>query len=326
MRDLSIVIVNWNTRDLLRDCLTSVFGSVEGFALEVFVVDNNSSDGSPEMVTTEFPQVRLIVNSENLGFAAANNQALPLCSGENVLLLNPDTRVREGAFGALLEFLASHADVGAVGPKVVHPRARLRMLSCGYQPTLRTVFNHFLFLSSLFPGWSAFRGINLVMGVHDDIPREVGWLSGVCLLVRKSVIDQVGPLSENWFMYAEDMEWCDRMTRAGWKLYHVPTATVEHVFGASSARNESVSTMWVDSFRSYFVSRTRPSRVKLFLFDVIVMLGMATRAVAYACRGLIAVKDRNIWQTEARKFAMYSFATARLVCSRSQVTMDREGR
>lgn len=309
MVDLSIIIVNWNTRELLRDCLASIFataGDVSGRMIEVFVVDNNSSDGSTEMVREQFPQVRLIENQENAGFAVANNQVFPLCSADYVLLLNPDTRVLGDALSVLLTFMKEHPDTGAIGPKIVHPEMRLRVLSCGYQPTVRTIFNQYFFLSSLFPTSRAFRGTNLIIGVHDSQVEPVEWLSGACLLVRKQVIEQVGPLSEEWFMYAEDMEWCHRIAASGWKLYHVPTAVIEHYTNASSDQNKAVAVTWVRNLRSYFVSREHPSRLKLFLFDCVLVSGMFMRAIIYWARSIIDHQRRAMWQAEARKFLAYA--------------------
>src|SRR5690554_4250491 len=149
--DLSIVVVNWNTRDLLRDCLALVFQYADGIVPEVFVVDNHSSDGSGAMVRREFPAVRLVENESNVGFAAANNQVFSLCTADLVMLLNPDTRVREGALQTLVRFMRAHPKAGAAGPLVVHPAGRLRAMSCGQQPTLRTLFNHYSGLSALLP-------------------------------------------------------------------------------------------------------------------------------------------------------------------------------
>ena len=308
MADLSIVIVNWNTREFLETCLHTVYAATERLALEVFVVDNHSTDGSVEMVREKFPQVRLFQNNVNVGFAAANNQVLPLCSAEYVLLLNPDTRVLGNALDVLVDFMEAHPEAGAVGPKVVHPHMRLQVLSCGYQPTIRTLFNHYFGLSALFPQVPLFRGLNLRAGAHDDQVREVEWISGACLLVRAAVIRQIGPLSEEWFMYAEDMEWCYRMLVRGWKLYHVPEAVVEHHLGASTDQNKPVSAMWVHSLRSYFVRRDHPSRWRTLLFDSILISGLAIRAALYAGRGLVGGTNRSLWRTEARKFITYTKA------------------
>ena len=305
MPDLSIVIVNWNTCDLLQDCLETVYLDQGNLDLEVFVVDNASTDGSTLMVQERFPQVRLIVNQENVGFARANNQAFPLCQAPYVLLLNSDTRIREGAFFHMLQFMQKHTEAGAIGPKVVHPKMRLRVLSCGYQPTPRTLFNHYFFLSTLFPHWSFFHGLNLIMGIHDDHERPVEWISGSCLLVRRNVIKQVGGLNERWFMYAEDMEWCDRIKKAGWELYHVPGAVIEHYMGASAEKNPKVSTIWIPALREYYINRSAPSQLQLALFDAALIYGLTIRASLYGLRSLVNKSHRDMWQTERLKFLAY---------------------
>src|SRR5437016_2817047 len=190
--DLSVIIVSWNTRDLLRQCLRSVFQNALHLKLQVLVVDNASTDESATMVRSEFPDVRVIQNTINVGFARANNQALPDCLSELVLLLNPDTLVLDRALEELVEFLRQHPGAGAVGPKLLHPRLDLRVLGCGNQPTLWRVFTHYSFLSSLVPNFKAFEGIHLFVGIHDRQVREVGWISGACLLARKAALTDAG--------------------------------------------------------------------------------------------------------------------------------------
>ena len=308
MPDLSIVILSWNTRQFLHDCLRSVYACANGLDLQVIVVDNASTDDSREMVERLFPQVELIKNQENVGFAAANNQAFPLCKAEYVLLLNSDTIVLDDALGIQLEFLRRHPAVGAVGPKVIHPEVNLRVLSCGHQPKLRTVFNQYTGLASLLPNQSLFPGVNLIMGVHDDRERPVEWISGACLMVRRSVIDTVGGLDESWFMYAEDFEWCDRISSAGWLLYSLPSAQIEHLLGASSKQNKAVSTMWVTSLRSYYRSRNRASWLEMAAFDLVMSAGLGARSALYFLRGVVNSRNRLQWWGQARTFFLYAAA------------------
>ena len=308
MSDLSIIIVSWNTRELLSACLTAVIASVDGLVLEVFVVDNHSSDGSPEMVRDSFPQVRLIENPDNVGFAAANNQVFPFCSAEAILLLNSDTIVRPGALRTLFDFLREHPKAAAVGPKLVHPRVQLRILGAGRQPTLRTVINHYLFLSALFPRIKFFEGVFLFVGQHDDRARRVEWLSGACLLVRKDAIKEVGPLSESFFMYCEDMEWCDRMLASGWELYHVSDAVVEHHLSASTEKNEQASLLPITTARQYFILRNKPGVWSLFNFDLALVLGLTIRAGIYFGLSLVRPGSRPMWKARGRQFLRYASA------------------
>jgi N-acetylglucosaminyl-diphospho-decaprenol L-rhamnosyltransferase len=325
MISVSIVVVSWNTRDLLRSCLQSIIATAPAGTYEIIVVDNASADGSPQMVREEFPAVRLIENSDNRGFAAANNQAFPLCSGAYVLLLNSDATLRPAALERLVAFLEGHPAAGVVGPKVVHPQQRMNVLSGGYLPSVRTVFNHFFLLFRLFPERPGCRGLHLLIGVHDDRPRRVEWIAGVCFLVRAAVIQQVGPLSDQWFMYAEDMEWSERIGRGGWELHHVPDAVVEHWGGASTKQNATVSTMWVASLRSYFILRAQPSRPHLLLFDAILIAGLASRILLYLKRSLLDRRQRAAWRGEARRFVSYTSRAWSLMRAPASGTREKHG-
>jgi GT2 family glycosyltransferase len=300
--EISIVIVNWNTRDLLRDCLNSVFAEPTALLLEVIVVDNNSSDDSVEMVRREFPQAHLIQNQKNIGFAAANNLALPLCRADKVLLLNSDTVVVANALRTLVDFLDRHPSAGAVAPKLEQSHA-VDILGCGRQLSLRTAANHWLFLARLFPGVRACEGVYYYRGKHDDRVREVEWISGACMLVRRSVIDQVGPLDEQWFMYAEDQEWCARMKKSGWKIFHIPAALVEHRHGASLEQNPNIAVLPLKANRDLFVRLNSPSRLQLFAFDLIVTTGLILRGLIEALRSCgSSGSSRDFRRRRAAKF------------------------
>jgi len=308
MPDIGVVIVTWNAMEVVDACLASVYAEAEGLALQVWVVDNASSDGTADWVAEQHPDVRLIRNQGNRGFAAANNQALAQAQAPYLILLNPDTVVRPGALRVLRSYLDEHPAVAAVGPKVVHPAMRLQVLSCGYQPSVRTVASQYLGLSRLFPRSHAFRGVNLLMGIHDGAPHEVEWLSGVCLMVRRSVVESVGLLSERWFMYAEDMEWSHRMMQAGWRLCHVPEAVIEHHLGHSAARNARVSTMWVTSQRSFYRARENAAWWQRTAFDAALAGGLALRSGLYGARGLAGGESAAMWRREARRFWAYARA------------------
>jgi GT2 family glycosyltransferase len=304
--DISIVIVSWNTRELLRECLRSVFDNKHDVAVEVFVVDNSSTDGSVEMVRECFPEVRVIQNDHNVGFAAANNQVFEKCSADLTMLLNSDTILVDDALAKLVDFMCAHPEAGASGPRLLHPRLKLRVLGCGYQPTLWREFTHQFGLSQLFPHSNLFRGVHLFTNVHDDRVREVEWISGACLLVRNAVIEKVGGLSERWFMYAEDMEWCRRMLAAGWKLYSVPTAVVEHHLSASTTQRKDATMISVSAERSYFRYAENPSRVKLFVYDLVCISGDLLRSALFFARSLLDFRHNKMWRSRARLFARYA--------------------
>jgi GT2 family glycosyltransferase len=242
--DLSIVIVNWNTRGMLRDCLASAYaglgsglGSGRGdrraeVAAEVIVVDNASDDGSAEMVEAEFPQAVLIRNAENRGFAAANNQGFAVARGRHVLLLNSDTVVHGDVLGRSVDWLDARPEVGAMGCRVLNTDGSVQ-LTCAMYPT---ILNQLLQTSGL---WKLrrprFFGRYLMTDWRRDSERAVETVSGCYLLVRARVIEEVGPLDEAFFFFGEETDWCRRMRDAGWKLMFAPVGEITH-HGSASAR------------------------------------------------------------------------------------------
>ena len=307
--DISIVTISWNTCNLLRKCLHSVFENSAGLKLQIFIVDNASTDSSADMVREEFPEVTLIENPTNVGFARANNQIFPKCDSDLVLLLNPDTVIIESALQQLVYFIRKQPDCGAVGPKLIHPRAGLRVLGCGNQPTLWRVVTHYSFLSSLFPRSRTFEGIHLFVGTHDQTVRDVEWLSGACLLVRRSALINAGGLCEDWFMYAEDWELCARLRKGEWRICHLPSEVVEHHLSASTEQNELASIMPITAGRSYFIKLNKPSTIELFAFDAVRTIGLGLRAVGYFVRGVVRNgPHREMWFHRARTFGHFARA------------------
>jgi len=239
--DLSVVIISWNTREMLDACLASVYAT-RGLDMEVFVVDNASADGSGSMVHERYPRVHLIQNAENRGFAAANNQAIALAQGRYVLLLNSDTVVTPGAFGTLVEFMDAHPRAGAVGPYLANADGSLQP-SCYRVLTPWREFWRLLFLERLL------RLATYPMQRWDrDHVREVEVLKGACLLLRAEALAQVGALDERYFVYTEEMDLCARLLCAGWHIYWEPKAQVVH-FGEQSTK-QVADAMYVQLYRS----------------------------------------------------------------------------
>lgn len=225
---LSIIIVNWNTRDLLAQCLQSVYDTVQGLEFEVFVVDNGSSDGSAAMVREWFPQVHLIENQENVGFARANNQAIRQSTGRYVLLLNPDTEVQPGALEMLVHFMEEHSQAGAAGARLLNPDGTLQPW-CDPAPTLSRESWRLFHLDVFWP----YGRYN--MATWDlRTPREVDVVPGACLIIRQEALDQVGLLDEDYFIYSEEVDLCYRLRQAGWRIYWVPQSEVIHYGGQST--------------------------------------------------------------------------------------------
>jgi GT2 family glycosyltransferase len=233
--DLTIAIVSLNTRDLLEACLRSVFTS-RGVAFEVYVIDNGSTDGSADKVARDFPAVRLVRNPSNRGFAAANNIAIRQAAGRYVLLLNPDTEIGPDVLQTMVAFMDAHPAAGICGPKIHFPDGRFQ--SCGYRfPTL---------LSEVRQSKNVDRLIRAVVGSEpplavEERPFEVDWVDGACLLIRRDVIEQVGPLDEQYFLYAEELDWCFCVRKAGWSVYALPGVSIAHHQGQTSAQMSDFS-------------------------------------------------------------------------------------
>ncbi len=253
MPDLSIIIVNWNVRDLLRRCLHSILARPHPCSLEVIVVDNGSTDGSAEMVRTEFPQVCLIANPDNRGFTAANNQGLTVARGRYVLLLNPDTEVVGDALETMVTFADAHSDVGVVGPQLLNPDGTVQSSRRRF-PTLATALFESTWLQPYAPRRLLAR--YYVLDRPDDEVQDVDWVTGAALMARREAVEQVGPLDEGFFMYSEELDWCRRFRAAGWRVVYLPTARVIHHEGKSSeqvlpARHIHFQTSKIRYFRKY---------------------------------------------------------------------------
>jgi len=244
--DLAVVIVNWNTADLLRGCLASVYESKwPGF--EVCVVDNASDDGSAEMVAATFPQARIIRNSRNAGFSAASNAGMR-CFGfgsrgaipKYVLLCNPDTVVPPAAFSGITGFLDTRPDAGAVGPRLVLPDGTLDLACRRSFPTPASSFYRFSGLSKIFPKSRRFGRYNLTF--HDpDALVEVDCVNGAFMMVRGCVIEKVGLLDEDFFFGGEDLDWTFRIKAAGWKVFYYPAVSVTHIKRAAFRKNPAAA-------------------------------------------------------------------------------------
>lgn len=236
--DLSVVIVNYRSKEPLLACLDALPGAAPGLSREVVVVDNASGDGSAEAVTDAHSDVRLIRNLENLGFARAVNQGIRATSGEYVMLLNPDCMLHAGAARRLVDYLRAHPRCGVTGPRLVHPDGSLQLSARHYPSGATLLFNRYSLLTILFPNnrWSR----RYLMSDWDHLSvRDVDWLSGACLVVRREAIRQVGELDEAYFMFNEDVDWCRRMNQAGWAVTYIPDAACVHLVGASRKRSST---------------------------------------------------------------------------------------
>jgi GT2 family glycosyltransferase len=233
--DLSILIVNYNTRELTLNCLRSVLESDTSYEFEVIVIDNSSKDDSVEQIQRHFPQVQLIANDQNVGFAKANNQGINIAKGRYILLLNSDTIVQKDTLETMLRFMDEHPQVGAGGCKVVLPDGSLDKACKRGFPTPSASCYYAFGIAKLFPGHPRFNQYQLShLDPDDEYP--VDCLVGAFMLVRREAIEQVGLLDEEFFMYGEDIDWCYRMKQAGWQIYYYPRTQIIHYKGASSRR------------------------------------------------------------------------------------------
>ena len=232
---LSVVIVNYNVEYFLEQCLYSVRRAMQGIEGEVFVVDNNSVDGSLKMLAQKFPEVKVIANKENVGFSRANNQAIRVSTGEYVLLLNPDTVVEDDTFSKCLAFMDSHPDAGGLGVKMVDGKGQFLPESKRGLPTAKTAFYKMFGLAKLFPHSKRFA--RYYMGhLSNDETNEVEILAGAFMLMRKETLDKVGLLDETFFMYGEDIDLSYRITQGGYKNYYFPETRIIHYKGESTKK------------------------------------------------------------------------------------------
>jgi hypothetical protein len=244
------VIVNWNTRALLRGCLNSIAEETTA-AHEIIVIDNASRDGSAEMVAAEFPEARLIANPDNRGFAAANNQGLAVARGENLLLLNPDTIVLDHAIDRMLDWRAAHPQVGCVGCQVLEGPGVIQRTSFA-DPGLWNQAIVELGLMRLARWIPAF-GRPWYLDWDRRTEREVDVVSGMFMLVPRPVMEKVGMLDEAFFIYAEEADWCRRIRKAGWKCVFAPVAQIIHLDGGSKSTAQIRSKMHIQMQKSHLI-------------------------------------------------------------------------
>lgn len=236
--DLSVVIVSYNTKELLSDCLKSASVAAKTIKAEVFVVDNNSHDGSSQMVAKSFSWVKLISNLDNRGFSKANNQAIKLARGKYVLILNPDTRVLPGTFTKMIKFMEENPDIGVATCRVEFPNGSLDVDCRRHFPTPWRSFCHFSGLSKIFKGSKIFDQYNYGY-LPDGREHEIDACVGAFMIIPKKAIQKIGLFDETFFFYGEDLDWCWRFKESGYKIVYTPITKIIHYKGASSGIKKS---------------------------------------------------------------------------------------
>lgn len=293
--DVSIIIVSYNTRELLRDCLKSVWKRTDSLEYEVIVVDNASVDGSQEMVMEDFNQVRLVALPENIGFGRANNEGIKLAKGRNIFFLNPDTVLLNNAVKILCDFLDGHEKVGVCGGNLYAENMTPAHSYMMYLPSLAGEFNEMLF--GLWFRWRY--GKNLEFN-HGRTPLEVGYVTGADMMVKKKVLDEVGCFDSVFFMYFEETELSWRIRRAGYKIMSVPTAKIVHLEGQSISLKEHREQMYLSSRRLYF-KKVYSSGVKRSLCHFFYGMKALLQIVYYSCYHRDK-RQKEIWKYRYRHF------------------------
>ncbi len=252
--DLTIIIVNWNVKDLLRNCLKSIHESTSRVSFEIFVVDNASADGSVEMVKEEFPQVKLIANEENLGFPKANNQATKISNGEYILFLNPDTVVYPKSVEMMVNFVKANKNCGAVGPMIMDKEGKIDFTCARNFPTVATMLFRVLHLNRLFPRSKLFGKYSISYWDHKD-SRSIPCLTGACMLVRRKTLEEVGFFEDQLPMFFEDRDLCRKIKEKGWDVHYLSSAKIRHFQGSCTKRfahNELVERMLWEALDMFF--------------------------------------------------------------------------
>ncbi|MBL4652123.1 MAG: glycosyltransferase [Flavobacteriales bacterium] len=283
---LSIIIVNYNVKYFLQQCLTSVFAALNEVEAEVFVVDNNSMDGSCDMVRANFPNVKLIESKENLGFSKGNNLAINKANGKYILLLNPDTLVEEVTFTKVIEYMDSNSDVGGLGVKIVDGKGRFLPESKRGLPTPEVAFYKIFGLAALFPTSRRFGAYHLTY-LDKNKTHEIDILSGAFMLMRKETLDKVGLLDESFFMYGEDIDLSYRIQEGGYKNVYFPETKIIHYKGESTKKT-SVNYVFVFYNAMIIFAKKHFSDSNAGAFSIIINLAIYFRAVLALSKRLIS--------------------------------------
>lgn len=293
--DLSIIIVNWNTRDLLADCLASVAAHPPTRAHEIIVVDNASADGSADMVRERYPSVRLLALTQNLGFASGNNRAMELSHGRFLLFLNPDTVLYPGAVDALVAFMEDHPEAGAAGSMLLNADGTLQT-SCFPAPTLGRELWRLFHFDALRP-----IGVYPMQQWPTDAPRQVDTVQGASFIVRREVLAEVGKLDESFFMYSEEVDWCLRIREAGWSIHWVPASRVVHYGGQSS--RQVAPRMFVQLYHSKLLFfRKHYGRLYGLIYKAVLFTASLVRLLFTPLAWLLRPDRRPEYATLARRY------------------------
>jgi GT2 family glycosyltransferase len=278
----TIIIVNWNNKNILRDCLESIYNTQINYSFEIIVVDNNSEDGSVELIKNKFHDVILIENNKNFGFAKANNQAIKIAKTDHILLLNNDTIMTPNdCFSNMVRFIQENPGVGVLGCKLLYPDGTLQSLGEKFPSVWEVFKNQILF----FKTWRRFRKNK----EKDNVFKRVNYVSGACLLTRREVFEKVGTLKEDYFMYGEDTEFCYRVHKAGWEIGVLTNESIIHLHSKSTEKNLTDSLYHSINNDLKNIKMIHNDKWQVLLAKVFHLIGVLMRAVLAIFR-----KDRKV--------------------------------
>lgn len=304
--DVSVIIVNWNTKELLSNCINSIQEKTAGVSYEIIIVDNNSADGSAEMIKMEFPHCKLVASNKNNGFSRGNNLGIHEAIGRYIFFLNPDTILVTNALNGMFKLMESNQSVGAVGCKLLNRDGSIQFICARTFPTLFNQFSYYMMFNRLFPKSKRFTNVELGYWDHKE-SMEIDCLSGACIFAKKSIIDKIEGFDDSFFMYAEDVDLCYRIKQEGWKLYYLASEEIYHLGGASSKKQ---------SHRYFSAIAMRESNYLLFnkhygktssqIYKVIIFVGSLFRLIIIVA----SIFDlRNGWMKMSdKKTALLKYA------------------
>jgi GT2 family glycosyltransferase len=300
--DLSIIIVNWNTKQLLLNCIASIYRTVHQPSFEIFVVDNNSTDGSVEAVAKAHPAVNVIANTANLGFARANNVALRRMSGRYAVLLNSDTVLKETALDTMYDFMEQHTRAGMCGPQLLNEDGS-KQNSIGNFPTLLTEFVSKRLIRILFP--ERYRQAFKFKHVELNGPAEVDFIVGACMMARKAAMDEAGMLDGDYFFLYEEVDWCFRMKKSGWPVYHLPSVEIYHL-GGKSMKDINLRAR-TESWRSRYLFFKKNLKLSLVAWYGLLLLGFGQNFYQFLVYTLLNLVTLFSLKRLRRRWHMFAY-------------------
>ena len=295
MIDISIIIINWNTKQLLLDCIASVYKTVRRTSFEIFVVDNGSTDGSVDAVASEFPGVTVIAHSRNEGFAKANNAAIRRMQGTYAVLLNSDTLLKDGSLDRMFGFMEAHPVAGMCGPQLLFGDGS-RQTSIGVFPEIAAEL-----VSRSMTGLFRSRAAQVI----PEGPIPVDFIIGACMFARKTAINTVGMLDEDYFFFYEEIDWCFRMNQAGWRVYFLPDVEIYH-FGGQSTKNINLKAR-VESWRSRYIFFRKSRSLGPLSAKSVILLGFMQTMFRFAGYTLMNALSLYTQARLRRRWMMFGY-------------------